>query len=75
MSPFDLIAGMEEDPEERERRELRRSICHAVAVAFMEMKGATAEEVQAEKVRMIERMKASGVEDPEEIIREVYPDL
>jgi hypothetical protein len=75
MSPFDLIAGFEEDEEERERATLRRSVRQAVALAFMEMKGATPAQLQAEKMAMIARMKASGIEDPEEIIREVYPNL
>jgi hypothetical protein len=39
------------------------------------MGNATPEQVQAEKARMILRMKAGGVEDPEQLIREVFPDL
>jgi hypothetical protein len=75
MSPFDFIAGFEDDPEDREREELRRSVRHAVALAFMEMKGKTKEELQEEKRKMIERMKGNGVEDPEGLIHEVYPEL
>jgi hypothetical protein len=66
---------METDPEDAEREKFRRSVKHGIALAFMDMKGATPEQVQEEKCRMIERMTASGVEDAAELIREVFPDL
>jgi hypothetical protein len=80
VSPFDFIAGFEEDPKDREREELRRSIKRSVALAFVEMKNPDGsrmnrEQVLEEKRKMVERMKANGVEDPESLIREVYPDL
>lgn len=75
LSPFDFLPGFERDPEEVEAEKSRKAVKQAVGVAFAEMKGATAEQVRAEKVRMIERMKANGIEDAEELIREVYPDI
>jgi len=77
LSPFDLIAGFEEDPEEVERRKMRQSVKQAVVVAFMEMakEKKTAEQIQAEKTKMVARMKASGFEDAEDIVREACPDL
>ena len=72
---WDFIPGFDRDEDEIEADKMRRSIKHAISVAFAEMDTATAEEVQAEKVRMIARMKANGVDDPEQLIREVYPDL
>jgi hypothetical protein len=75
ISPFALLAGYEPDPEDEEKDKLRVSIKHAIAVAFTQMRGASPEQIQAEKARMIERMKADGVEDPEGLIREVFPDL
>jgi hypothetical protein len=75
LSPFDFLAGYEQDPEEAEKDKLRRSVKHAVAIAFTQMKHKSPEEIQAEKSKMIERMTKSGVEDPEGLIREVFPDL
>ena len=75
LSPFDFLHGHQRDPEEIEAEKTRRSIKHAISVAFAEMGSATPEQVQAEKARMIQRMTASGVEDAEQLIREVYPDL
>ena len=75
LSPFDFLAGYEKDPEEEERQKLRKSVKHAVAMAFTEMKGLSPEAIQAEKAAMVLRMKDSGVDDPEELIREVFPSL
>lgn len=74
VSPFDFLAGFETDPEEAEKAKLRKSVKHAVRLAFTQMRG-TPEEVQAEKAAMITRMTDNGIEDAEELIREVYPDL
>lgn len=75
LSPFDFLPGFERDPDEEEAEKLRKSAKHAIAVAFSEMGELSAHNVQVEKARMIHRMKANGVEDPEELIREVFPDL
>jgi hypothetical protein len=75
ISPFDFLAGFERDEEEEERDKLRTSIKRAVALAFAQMRGLGPEAVQAEKAAMIQRMTASGVEDPEGLIREVFPEL
>jgi hypothetical protein len=75
VSPFDLIPGYDVDPEEVEADKLRRSIKHGIALAFTQMRGASAQQVQAENSRMIERMTAEGVEDPEGLINEVFPEL
>lgn len=75
LSPYDFLPGFEKDPEDEEADKARRAVKHAIAVAFAEMDKATPEQVQAEKARMIRRMTASGIEDPEQLIREVYPDL
>jgi hypothetical protein len=80
VSPFDFLAGFEDNEGEKEREEKRRSIKRSVALAFIEMRNLdgsrlNSDQVQDEKRKMIERMKENGVEDPEEIIREVYPDL
>ena len=75
VSPFDFLAGFELEPEEEERQKLRKSVKQAVALAFTQMKGASPDAIQAEKAAMIGRMRASGIEDPEELIREVFPSL
>ena len=75
VSPFDFLAGYDRDPEEEERLKLRKSVKQAVALAFTEMKGVPAEVIQAEKAAMIGRMRDSGIDDPEELIREVFPEL
>lgn len=80
VSPFDFVAGLADEPEDKEKEELRRSIKHAIGLAFMNMKrpdGTRMDraEVLEEKRKMVERMTAKGVEDPESLIREVYPDL
>ena len=75
LQPWDFLPGFERDPEEEEAEKLRKSMKHAISVAFSEMQFSTPEAVQLEKHRMIARMKAGGVEDPEGLIREVYPEL
>jgi hypothetical protein len=75
VSPFDFIADFQRSPDEIEAEKLRKSIKSAIALAFVQMKGASREEVLAEKAAMIQRMTNNGVEDPEGLIREVYPDL
>lgn len=75
LSPFDFLAGYERDPEEEERRAARNAVKKAVAIAFTEMRHLPPERIQAEKVAMIARMREDGVDDPEELIREVFPGL
>jgi hypothetical protein len=75
LSPFDFLPGFERDAEEEEAEKMRKSAKHAIAVAFSQMDGLSAHQVRVEKARMIHRMKLNGVEDPEELIREVFPDL
>jgi hypothetical protein len=75
ISPFDFLAGFETDPEEVEKQKARAAIKHAIALAFTQMRGLGPEAAQKEKLAMVERMKANGVEDAEELIREVFPDL
>lgn len=75
ISPFDFLAGFEVDEAEADGLKLRKSIKHAIALAFTQMKCKTPAEAQAAKATMIQNMKSSGVADPEELIREVFPDL
>lgn len=75
VSPFDYLSGFETDPEVAEKAKLRKSVKHAIGIAFTAMKAATKEQVQAEKAGMIRRLRDNGIEDPEELIREVFPDL
>ena len=75
VSPFDFLVGYDTDPEDAEKEKLRRSIKHAIALAFAQKTFATPEDAQAEKARMIERMTNEGIEDPEGLIREVFPEL
>lgn len=75
LSPFDFLPGYELDPEEIEKAKLRKSTKRAIALHFAQMPGASMEEVLEEKARVIQRLTASGIEDAEELIREVYPDL
>jgi hypothetical protein len=72
VSPFDFVPGFESGPEEEERRHLKRSI----ATLFSRLPDdVTPEKVQALKVRTIERLKADGVEDADQLFSEVFPDL
>lgn len=75
VSPFDFLAGYERDPEQEEKEKLRRSVKKTIAGALGNMFGASREKVLAERDRMIARMTAAGIEDPEDLFREVYPDL
>ena len=75
VSPFDFLPGFDRDPEEEEREKTRKSVKHAVAAAFTEMRGATPEQVQAAKAQMVLGMTKSGIEDPEGLIREVFPEI
>jgi hypothetical protein len=74
VSPFDFLPGFDNE-EEDEKQKTRRSVKHAIAIAFTQMKGMSREDVLTEKAAMVERMKANGVEDPEGLIREVFPEL
>jgi hypothetical protein len=74
VSPFDFLPGFENE-EEDEKQKLRRSVKHAIAIAFTQMRDKSREDVLREKAAMCERMKANGIDDPEELIREVFPYL
>jgi hypothetical protein len=75
VSPFDYLPGYERSEEDIEAEKTRKSVKHAISVAFSERGFATPEAAQAEKARMILRMRATGVEDAEQLFREVFPDL
>lgn len=75
MSPFDFLPGFERDPAEEERQKLRASVKRTIAFVFAQMFGKTREQVLEEKAKMIARLTENGIDDPVELIREVYPDL
>ena len=75
VSPFDFLAGYETDPEDAEKEKLRTSIKNGIRIAFARMSDKTREQILAERDAMVRRMTTNGVEDPEGLIREVYPDL
>jgi len=67
---------MDPEPEDAKADELRRSVKHAVAIAITQLpKTLTLAEVRAEKAKMIANMRNSGVEDGEDIFRELFPNL
>ena len=74
-SPYDFVPGLDIDEEELEKQKLRKSIKHSIALAFTQMKCRTPEEAANAKADMLANMRKSGVEDPEGIFREVFPDL
>jgi hypothetical protein len=74
ISPYDFLAGYEADPEDIERQKTRDSIKEGIAARLKKMMGSTAGEVKAECLAIIARLAANGVEDPEGLLREVYPD-
>lgn len=75
VSPYDFIGGLEQDPEDVEADKMRASVKHAIKVAFAENRAMSHEQVLAEKTRMIANMTAEGIEDPEGLFRECFPDL
>jgi hypothetical protein len=75
VSPFDFLPGFQRDDEQMEKDRLRRSTKKAVAAALGQMTGKTVDELRTIKDGMVERMRKQGIEDPEEIVREVYPEL
>lgn len=70
VSPFDFLQGFERDHEAEEKEKLRKSIKHGIVIAMCNFQG-TPEQLEAEKLRMVARMIDSGVEDPEQVLREV----
>lgn len=76
LSAFDFIPGFDSDPVDEEKAELRRSVKHAIALAITDLpKTWSRAEVLAEKAKMVANMKRTGLEDAEEIFREVFPNL
>lgn len=72
--PYDFIPGLE-DEEDKENARLRKSAKKSVIIAFVALRNKNAEEIQTAKSRIIENLQESGIEDPEELIREVFPTL
>lgn len=75
LDPFDLVPGIERDIEQEEKDKRRREIKREVTAAFLEMKGNTQDEVQAAKKAIIANLTKNGVEDPESLIEEIFPEL
>lgn len=72
---WDFVPGFARDPEEIEADKLRQSVRNGVLVAFTRMGKRTVSQVRAEAAAMIERMKAAGTEDAEQIVREVFEEV
>lgn len=69
VSPFDLLPGFEPTGEELQRKEIKKGI----ATAFMRLPiDVTPEEVSALREKIIERLKAQGHEEAEDIMNEVF---
>ncbi len=75
VSPFDFLAGFERDPEEVEKEKLRQSVKSAIALTLGHMAAKSPEELQKIVRDMIDRMRGNGIENPEELVREVFPEL
>lgn len=74
VSPYDFLPGFERDKEAEEKEKLEKSIVHGIKIAFAEMKNKSRDEILRERDAMVKRMKANGIENPEELIRRAYPE-
>ena len=75
VDPFDFLVGYERTPEEEAREKQRKAAKREVISVLMAMRRNTPEEVQAVRADMVRAMTANGIEDPEGLIRECFPNL
>ena len=76
MSAFDFLPGFERDPEAERHARGRQQVKQAIAKAFANLpRNWTRADVLAEKARAVKRMQERGIEDAEQLFREVYPSL
>lgn len=71
LSAFDFLPGFDKDPAEIEQTKQRRAMVHNIRATFaMLPPGANAVGL---RVTMIDRLRANGHEDAEEMFTEAYP--
>lgn len=75
VTPFDFIPGFERNPLEVWREEQRDEAKQLVAEVFCRMPEATRDEVLRKRDELVEHFRKRGLEDPEGLIREVFPNL
>jgi hypothetical protein len=72
MSPFDFLPGFE-DPEAEERERDRKLARNAVRQTLTRAKSPADAKNKARL--LVKRMRADGIEDPEDLILEVFPGM
>lgn len=75
VSPYDFLAGYEQTPEEKNREQQRRAAKREVVSVLMGMRKSTPEEIKAICNDMVRAMTANGIDNPEGLIRECFPNL
>jgi hypothetical protein len=72
---WDFLPGFEQDPLEAEAEKHRKELKRAVSQALCRVATEPMEKVQEVRAYLIARIRDNGIEDPEGLIREVFPDL
>jgi hypothetical protein len=74
IEPWDFLPGYEDEEgkeKERERRRMRLDVKKAI----MRVATRSPEEVRKVTDTIVQRLRDNGVEDPEDLIREVFPEM
>jgi hypothetical protein len=74
VSPFDYIPGFF-DPTAKEKAKHRRSLQTDVKRALMRVSDDSPERVRAVTKGLINMLRENGVDDPEALIQEVFPEM
>lgn len=71
---WDFIPGYARTAEDVEDDKRRKAIKQSIKLEMTSMFGSTPERIAAKRKQLISRMREDGVQDPEGIYRECFPD-
>jgi hypothetical protein len=74
VSPFDFLWGFEEPEEDRAARQHRKVLIKGIRHTLAAIASSPVE-VQTMRTKIIERLRADGHEDAEQIMTEAFPNL
>ena len=72
---WDFIAGMEKSEDEREAERVRKEMRRTVGEVLTRVATEPMEKVQEVTRHLIARLEENGIEDPRELIKEVFPSM
>ncbi len=74
LEPWDFLPGYERDPEDVEHEKHMKAVRQSIKLDMTATFGQSPERVAAKRQQLIDRMRADGIDNPEAVYAECFPE-